>query len=202
MLGQITDRGVVAVAIFGVTTPGADDFTLVEKRVRDPNCLCQQPAGIVAQVQNKAIDQINAAGGLDLLFDTGFKVAIGLVVKSGDAQDHALTLDTGAHSGEFDGVANNGDIKGLILAFPYHGDDNLRANHTAHHADRLIKAETQNAVTVNMGDEIPRLNTGLISRGVVDRRDDFNKTLFLGDFDAKTTKFAPGLNPHIGGVFW
>ena len=51
-----------------------------------------------------------------------------------------------------------------------------------------------------MGDEIARLNTSLISRGVINRRNNFDKALFLRDFDAETTKFAPSLHPHIGGV--
>ena len=50
LLGQIANIGVVTVSIFGVTTPGTDNFPLVEKRIRDPNCLRQQPAGVVAQI--------------------------------------------------------------------------------------------------------------------------------------------------------
>ena len=51
-----------------------------------------------------------------------------------------------------------------------------------------------------MGDEVSGLNTSGGRRGVINRRDNFDKALFLRDFDAQTAKFTTGLNPHVAGV--
>jgi hypothetical protein len=90
--------------------------------------------------------------------------------------------------------------KGSSARLAHHGDDDLGAHRAAHHVHRLVERQAQHAFAVDMGDEIARLDPGLVGGRVVDGRDDLDEALFLRDLDAQPAELAAGLHPHVGGV--
>ncbi len=184
----------------GIAAAGRDDLALVEEGVGNRDGLGQKPAGIVAQVEDEAVDLVHAAGVLDGLLQAGCKVVIGLVVEGGDAQDDRIAFDPRLGGGQLDRVADDRHVEGLIRALAGDGDDDLGPDRPAHLVDRLIERQAKHAFAVDMGDEIAGLDAGLVGRGAVDGRDDLDEAVLLRDLDTETAEFAAGLDPHVGEV--
>src|SRR5204863_8776392 len=59
-LGEVARPRVEALGFLGIAAAGRDDLTLVEEGVRDRNRLVEQAAGIVAQINDEALDLVGA----------------------------------------------------------------------------------------------------------------------------------------------
>ena len=200
-LGQIAQRCVEPIPVFGVAAACADDFACVQERIGHFDRLCQQSARVVAQIDYEAVHIVDAARFFDLFVHPFFKVRVCLIVEGGDPQDDCIAFGAGAYGCQFDDVSDDGDVKWLRFTFAHDGDHNFGPDRPAHHIDRFVKVQTQHAVAVDVGDEITGFHAGLICRRAVDRRDDFHEAFFLGHFDAQPAKFTARLHTHGCRVF-
>jgi hypothetical protein len=153
-------------------------------------------ARVVAQVDHDAVEVFEPADLFDHLLQPVAQVGIGLIVEGGDAKDRGVAFEPRANGRQADAVADDRDVEGFVRAFAHNGDDDFRAHGPAHQVDRLFQRQTQQRLTVHMGDEIARLDAGLHRRGVVHRRDDAHEAVFLRHLDAEAAELAAGLNLH------
>src|SRR5215467_10042660 len=60
-------RGIEALRLFGDAAAGRDDLTLFQEGLGDRNCLVQQAARIVAQIENVAFDLVGAELSVEIV---------------------------------------------------------------------------------------------------------------------------------------
>ncbi len=195
--GQIAVTGVPAFAIFRGTATGGHDFTGIQEGIGHGNRLIEQTTWVVAQIQNKAVHIFNTAQFLNGFRKPFGQIVIGLIVKGGHTQNHGGPFRPGAHGGQFDGVADDGNVKRFIHPFAHHGDDDLRTHRATHQFHRFVQGQSQQAFAIHMGDEITGFHTGGICGGAIHGGYDFDETFFLGHFNAQTAEFAACLFAHV-----
>ena len=96
-----------------------------------------------------------------------------------------------------DGGAGQGDFQRFLFALADHGHDDICANFAFHLGDGFGQGQAHDLLTVKLGNIITRLDAGAGGRCIVNRRDHTDNALVEGDFHAKSTILALGLNLHI-----
>ena len=196
-LGEVAGAGVVALRLVGVAAAGRDDLAVLEEGVGDRDRLIEQTAGVVAQIEDEALQLV----GRDVLEDLVDRIAQaveGLFVELGDAQiTDVAALFTRAHRLDADRVADDLDLQRLGGALAADGQRDRRIDRAAHLVDRLVQAEALHLIAVEMGDEVAGAHAGAGGRGLVDRGDDLDEAVLHGDLDAEATELAARLHLHV-----
>ncbi len=93
--------------------------------------------------------------------------------------------------------ARQSHLERSLFTLAKHGERNLRIGRTAHAFDSFVERHALNRDSVDGGNEITGLDARALGRRIVDRRDDFNKSVFGTDFDSEAAKLAAGRHLHI-----
>src|SRR5664279_1220166 len=189
--------GVVAHRLLGIASAGRNNFAPVEEAIDDGNRLIKQTAGIVAKVENKALEP----GSRDVIFKFLNRRANplkGLFVELGDSNvaDIVAFLML-AHRFDLNHSAGQLDIERVFAGAAQNLENHRGVRGAAHLVDRLIEAQALNVLIVDGGDNIARQYPRARGRGIVDWRHDLDRPVFLGDLNTKTTKLAASLNLHV-----
>src|SRR5208282_2697278 len=181
---------VIALGILAAPTAGRHDLTLVEKGIRDRDGLVEQPARIVAQVEDHSEDLV--AGLLLEVLHRVVEADVGLLVEGRDPDvSDIVAFEMRAYGLDFDCRPNQLDVERVAPLSPDRQLD-LAADGTAHLLDRSGKSHPLDRVAVEMGDQITGLQPGAGGRGVVDRRDHLDEAVLHRDFDPEPTELATG----------
>jgi len=105
----------------------------------------------------------------------------------------ALALDA-AHG---DHLAREREHDGLVDLLAHDGEFHLGAGFTAHALDRIAQAHALDRRLVDFHDQIARLDAGTKGRGILDRRDDLDETVFHADLDAQAAEFSLGADLQL-----
>ena len=199
-IGQITGASGIALALIGIAPAGGDNLTALQKSIRHRNRLIQQTAGIVAQIDHIAFELAVGHFGADLL-DGLFQIFKCLLAELGDPDIADIFFNARAHGTDPDGVAHQGDLDRIIIAFAHQFQPHGCIDRPAHFIDRLIERQTLHLLVIDLHDEITRQQTGTGGGRVVNRRHHLQDAVFHRDLDAETAEFTAGLDLHIPIAF-
>ncbi len=193
--GDVAALGVIALRIFGMTATSGNHFAAGQKIVRDLDRLIQKAAGIVAQIDDVALD-----AGADLLLQLAHRLLQarrGLFVEARqpDVTDIAFApprVGVHLHHG-----ALQGHVERLLLAFAQNGEGNFRAFRSAHLVDGVVERQARDGGAVDSGDAVAGFDAGLGRGRAVDRRNHFDQPFFLRHFDADAAELALGGDLHV-----
>ncbi len=156
-------------------SPGRDDLALVEKGVGNRDGLVEQTARIVAQVDDDADH-----GVADLFLQRvqlTLEFLFGLLTELVDADVGDIALEVAADRADLDDRTGDRDVEILIDVGPMDGEHDVCSDQPAHAVDRLGQRKAEHLLAVEMGDQVTRLQPGLESRRVVDRRHDLDEAV-------------------------
>ena len=193
-VGDVARLGVEALGLVGPARPRRDHLAAIEEGVRHLDRLIEQPARVVAEIENQALDVV---ADLVLHFLHGaLDAGRSLLAERGDANIADVALGARAHRLDLDHRARDGHVERLAPGAP-DGEDEVGVDRPPHALDRLGEAEALDRLAVEVGDQVARLEPGAIGRRVVDRRDHLDQAAFHGDLDAEPAELAPGLHLHV-----
>src|SRR3990172_1906240 len=96
------------------------------------------------------------------------------------------------HALDADNLALEGDLEGLLVAFPDNGEADGGLGLAAHAFYRIIEAHAFHRRVVDLDDGGAGLQAGAERRRILDRGDDLDEAVFHADLDPQATKFALG----------
>src|ERR1700704_4022757 len=193
-LGEVAGARVEALGLLRVAAAGRYDLAALQEGVGDRDRLIQQPARIVAQIDDIALELL----GRNLRRDVGdrlLEAVGGLLVERRDADvTDVFALDLRAHRAHPDDVAHDRHLERLVEALAHDLEADLGVDLAAHLFDGLIEGEALDGFVVEMGDDVAGANARLGGRSLVDRRHDLDQALFLRDLDAQPAELAARLD--------
>src|SRR5690606_12438584 len=191
--------GIEAQLGIGDAALGVDDQALLEEMVGDLYRGLQHAAGVVAQVQDQAVEFLavflaqscqclaHLRAGVDLeLGDT--QVAI--------AWFEQLALD----AGDLDDCARQFDVEGLA-ALAHQRQVDFAAWLAAHHPHSLDHRQALGRFAVDLDDQVASLDAGSGCGSVIDGRNHLDKAVLDTDFDAQATELPAGAFLQLGEGF-
>ncbi len=198
-LVEVARLGVEALGFFGIAAAGRDDLAALEEGVGHRDGLLEQAAGIVAQVEDVALDLVAPICGGRGCRSSRFRpsVVCSLKVRDADIAD-VVAFDARAHRADADVVAGQRDLDRLVQALAHDLQLDLGVDRAAHLLDGLVQgqalhlASSSSLVMMSLA-RMPALDGGR----VVDRRDDLDQAVFHGDFDAEAAELAARLHLHV-----
>jgi hypothetical protein len=191
---QVALAGVVALGLVLVPASGRHDLALVEEGVGHGDCLVEQAAGVVAQVEHQTL-QLVAGLRLDL-GDGLFEAGRGLLAEAGDPDVADVAVQARAHRLDLDDRPGQGDVERLGVG-ALDGELDVGVDRPAHALHRLGQSETEHCLAVQVGDVVAGLDAGGGGRGVVEGRHHLDQPVLHGDFDAEPAELAAGLHLHL-----
>lgn len=131
---------------------------LVQERVGDADGLIQQPAGVVAQVEDDALD-----GALALGVGQGVEQLLrGAFAEAGEADPVVAGLEfAGLHADERDGVALDAQVHGLLGVAVQDGQHHFGAFGAADMRDGFLKRHFQRGLAAHGEDDVAGLHAAL-----------------------------------------
>src|SRR3990172_12002044 len=94
------------------------------------------------------------------------------------------------HALDADNLALEGDLEGLLVAFPDNGEADGGLGLAAHAFYRIIEAHAFHRRVVDLDDEVAGLQAGAERRRILDRGDDLDETVLHADLDAQPAELA------------
>ena len=196
--GHVGAAGVPALALVGVAGAGGDDLAVGDEVVADVDSGIEQAAGVVAQVEDEALEVVVL--GFQLL-DRLLQLRLALFVEAGEADIADVAVKRGFHHLDVDDLAGHRHVDRLVHAFALDVDGDGAAGGAAHAVNRVVQREAFDGLTVEREDEVARLHAGALGGGVVDRADDFHQAAVGGDFKAEPAELALGGDLHVAVLF-
>ena len=147
---------------------GIDDEALGEEGIADGDGTVEHPAGIVAQVQHQALEVplvfgAQAGEGVEqVLGGTGLEIGDAHIA---EARRQEAALDA-LHMND---IPNQFHLEGLIRARAQDSEFDGGTRLPPHEIDGVLQAHALHRTVVNAHDQIPRLESGPLGRGVIDR---------------------------------
>src|SRR6476661_205327 len=114
-LGQIASLRVEDLRFLGIAAAGGDDLAALQEGVGDQHRLVETAAAIIAEVDDIALDLVDADLGIDLL-DALAQALIGLLAEGADADIADIALDALLNRGNDDVRAGERELQRLGLA--------------------------------------------------------------------------------------
>src|SRR5712692_4296994 len=188
---QVVFRGgdEFALGVLGAAVGRYHQHPRRQERGGDAHRAVQEPARIVAQVENKALQRSVLIETLQVLH----QVLAGVLLKLGNAYPPVAGLDQlGFHALHADDVARERHLEGIRLALAQDGEPDGGARLAAHALDRFVQVHALDRGVVDLDDEVPGLQARAERRSVLDRRNHLDETLFHADLDAQAAEFALG----------
>ena len=102
--------GVPALGVLLVTTAYRHDLALVEEGIADADRLVQQPARVVAQVEDVAL-QLSLADVLLKALERGAQIVSGMLVELGDLDVADIVLLVGLYALDLDDLARERQLR-------------------------------------------------------------------------------------------
>src|SRR5215472_9545958 len=94
-----------------------DDLSLLQELVRDSYAFIQQPARVLAKIENQSLDVSQLLQRVRNFLLGGFVEAADV-----DVSDAGANLEMKIHAVTRDFITHNIEIDGLVAAFPQNGD--------------------------------------------------------------------------------
>ena len=184
MVGEdVADRGVGG-GDGGAAGAGVAGATCAVAVGRQEDALVGRQAGIVAQVENEAL-QRSLADILDGLVE-GF---YGLLVEGGDADIADIANRFRLDHFRADDFTRHADVEGFDAVA--HDSDGKRLTHgAAHLLHGIIQRQADDRLAIDGGQEVAGLDAGARRRRAVHRRDDFHEAVLRSDLDAEAAELA------------
>ena len=179
---------------FFLAAAHGDDDALVQERVGDADGLIQQPAGVVAQVEDDALD-----GALALGVGQGVEQLLrGAFAEAGEADPVVAGLEfAGLHADERDGVALDAQVHGLLGVAVQDGQHHFGALGAADMRDGFLKRHFQRGLAAHGEDDVAGLHAALVGGRIFDGGHDGQLVVLHRDFDADAEEFAGRAFLHI-----
>src|ERR1700751_2376600 len=195
-LGEVARAGIEALRLLGVAPACRYDLALLQEAVGDRDRLVEQSAGIVAQVDDVALDLVAGLGGK--VGDRLLQAFGGLLVELGDADEaDVVAFESRTHRADLDARTGNGNLERLLLALAHDLELDLGVLRPAHLLDRLVEREPLHRLVVEGRDDVVGHDAGLGSRRLVDRGDALDQAVLHGHLDSETAELAAGLHLHV-----
>ena len=189
-------------AVFAVAAFGADHFgTFRQEGGRYAHRAVKQAAGVVAQVQNQALERGFVFFGQ--LLHCFAQRGDGAFLELADADVAVARLDQfGAHALHFDDGAGELEGQRFGRVFARNGQFDVGAGFAAHFFYRIAHCHAACGFVVNFHDKVAAFHACAFGGGVFNRRDHFHKAVFRANFHAQAAKFARGGLFHFGVAFF
>ena len=173
-------------ALFELSVGGDHGDVVWQKCGRQSHCRIQQTARIVAQVEHQALH-------LRVLFvhffDLAGEVIHGAFLELGHPDPAVTRFDQfGFDRLGLDLFADDGDRESAVFGFAEDGQDHFGFGLTAHALDRFAQRQALERCVIDFGNQVVGFETRAVSWRALNRRDDFDDTIFLADFDANAYK--------------
>src|SRR5262249_6533479 len=193
VLSKITWPRVEALRFFGVPTAGRYNLALLQERIGNRDCLIEQTAGIVAQVENITLELV--VGDLRADVGDGLLQPLGCLLIELSQPDITDVIAFGlrAYRAHTNDVARNRYLNWFILTFARDRQLDLGIHRPAHFFDGLIQGQPLNLLVVELGDDVVGHDASLGGRRFVDWRHHLDQPVFHGDLDAEPAELTSGL---------
>ena len=170
------------------------DDAACQEQARHIDTRAQHPAGVVAQIQDQALQGLLGLQGVNRVAH----IVAGAFLKLRDAQIGKTGFQPAfAHARHADRVALQGEIEGGGLARATDGQHDFTAFGPAHLADRLVDAEPFDGHAIEFENDIAALNARIRRRRTVDGGDNLQITVVHIDLDPQPGKLAGGRGLQI-----
>src|SRR5271169_190685 len=147
--------GVPALGVFLVTTAYRHDFTLVEEGIANADRLVEQAAGIVAQIEDIALQLVLADVLLEAV-ERGAQIVGRLLVELGDLNVADIVFLVGLHALDLDDLARERQLQRLLALLADDGELDLGLYVASHLVDRLVEGQALDLLAIDLGDDVPR----------------------------------------------
>ena len=196
-LGNVDRPRIVTLRFIRVPSTRRNDLAALEEGVGDGHRLVEQAAGIVAQIENVALELVARHFLLELLH-RGLQAIVGLLVELRDPDiADVVAFLARANRLDLDDRARELDLELLLFLAAQHGQRDIGVHRAAHLVDRLIQRHALHALAVDGDDQIGRHDAGARGGRVVDRGHDFHDAVFLRHLDAEAAELAARLHLHV-----
>src|SRR6185312_14481022 len=119
-VGDVAQSRVGPLRLLDIAAPGQHDRTPVEKIIRHGNRLVEQAAGIVAEIDDVALEL--RADRLLQIANRLFQIGGRLLVEAGDVNVGDVVFRAVFHRLDADDVADHADVEGFVHALPQDGE--------------------------------------------------------------------------------
>ncbi len=175
---------------------GADNPAPVEEQVGHRDSLVEQAARVVAQIKHCTIQM--PTGLFFQRIDIRLEQLASAFLELGDAQiGIARSHEIALHGLHLDDVAHDPDLQRLGLTTTHDGQRDLGSRLAAHQLHRLGQRHITGQQIVDLDDDITGLDAGTVSRRILNRGDDTDRTFGCGDLDTQTAELAGGIHLHL-----
>ena len=158
--GEIARARMEALGLRGDAAAGRDNLALLKECIGDRDRLIEQPAGIVAQIDNEALELIAGLGSE--VGNRFFQAIRGLLVELSNANEaDIITVHPRADRAQADEFARNRNFKWLVLAVAHNSELDLGIHGSLHHLNSLIKRESLHRLFTEMCDDVIWHDAGL-----------------------------------------
>ena len=182
-----------ALDIGWVAALGDDDNAAFEEGIGNGDGLIEQPAWIIAQIDDIARER--RPGDFLNVLNRRLQIVGGvLVLETLDLDPANIAFDAVLHRIDPDDLAHDFHGDRMHGTLPVDGERYGRARGPAHAVDRLIHAQALDRLAVEFGDGVTRDHACPLGRHVVDGRDHFQNAVLHRDVDAKAAEFAMRLD--------
>ncbi|CWS28492.1 Uncharacterised protein [Neisseria meningitidis] len=190
-------------AVFAVASLGADDDCFRrQKRRRHADRAVQKPAGVVAQIQHQPLERFSFiflyqlfCGGIDAFDRPLLELRHADIAVIGFDQVMADAFHFNNGTGQVD------DYR-LVGIFARQRQSNLRTRLAPHFLHRFADRHAACRNIIDFHNEIAAFHPRLFRRRVLNRRNHFDKSVFLPDFHPQAAKFAAGGLLYLGITFF
>src|SRR5712691_3240699 len=118
VLAEVARARVEALRLLRIAAAGRDNLALLEERIGDRDRLIKQPAGIVAQIDDKALELVAGLGRE--IADRLLEPIRRLLVELGDANEaDIVTFHARTHRAHADDIARDRYLDRLVLALAH-----------------------------------------------------------------------------------
>ena len=188
-------RSTVDMVVRGVAAAGGDHDAAVEKNAGDIDRSVEQPAGVVAQIEDEAV-QPALRPRLHPVDRTG-ELGRGVLGEGGNAGiADVVRLEVRFDRDDADHVARQRHIeRAAVIAS--NRQDHSAACRPAQPFDDFLDIHPGGRLGVDLDDAVSRLDARLGGRRAVDRRDHLRHLALEGQLDADAAELAAGDRGHL-----
>ncbi len=175
--------------LVGISAAGRNDVAGIDEGVGDLDRLVEQPAWIVAQIEDIALQFRLTGFGAEMIEGLAHPV-VRLLIELGDADiADVAALQMRAHRLNVDDLADDRELLEVPVRSALDGQFHRRLGRAPHFFDRFLEGQALDRSVVDAGDQIAGHHASARRRRIVDRADHLDQPILHHHFEAEAAEF-------------